>query len=90
VEEKLKIGKKHECVVTADSAGGLEGASVHWKTKVGRPYVKTLSAKYSRKKGPVMIYTVDPSERLGVRLETALNPKVIKGELTFKPEQAEK
>lgn len=84
MEEKLKFGKKNECVISADSADGLEGASLHWKTKVGHRYVKTLSGKYSRKKGPVLIYTSDPVDRVGVKLETALQPMVVKGEVTFK------
>ena len=90
VEEKLKFGKKHECTISVDTANGLDDASLHWKTKVGSPYVKTICAKYSRKKGPVLVYTVDPNEQVEVKLETALSPGIVKGELTYKPERAEK
>jgi len=83
IEEKLKIGKNHECVLSADSADGFQGASVHWKTKLGHRYMKTVSGRYSRKKGPVVACTADPIERMGVKLEAGLS-KVVKGEVTFK------
>eukprot|EP00210_Caulerpa_lentillifera_P000672 g649.t1 len=59
------------------------------KTKVDKSYVKSVSAKYSQNNGPVLIYNVDPTDRLEVKMEAALNPKTVKGEFVYKPEQAE-
>ena len=77
-------------MLSVDSAGGLDGMTMQWKMKVGKPYAKNVGAKYSRKKGPVLSYGFDPNEQLAVKLETALSPQVIKGELVYKPERQKK
>lgn len=90
LEETLKFGKMHEVVVAVDSADGLEGTTLQWKGKPGKQYAKNVSVKYSHQKGLVLGGTAEPKQWLGLKLETAFQPRVLKGELTVKPHQAEK
>lgn len=63
---------------------------VAWKTKPSRNYAKSVGVKYSKRKGPVLSYEVDPSDKVGLKLTTELESKVLKGEITYKPEKVEK
>ncbi|GMH33465.1 hypothetical protein BSKO_01299 [Bryopsis sp. KO-2023] len=87
VRQKLKFEDKHECVWAVDSAEKLEGASCSWKTKMNKSSVKSLTAKYSKKTGPILKYDVDPTGNTAVELEAHLNSRTLKGELKYKPEE---
>lgn len=85
-KQKLKFEKKHELVWSVDTAEKMNGAACAWKTKVQKSSVKSLSAKYSKKTGPILKYEVDPSNNTEVELEAHLKSSTLKGELKYKPE----
>lgn len=48
------------------------------------------SAKYSKEKGAILSTGLAPSKLIDLKLDAALQPQTLKGEIKYKPEQAEK
>lgn len=68
----------------------FDGASLSWKTKFNEPSVKSLSASYSHKVGPSLLYEVEPSSKTELGVKVFTRTQTFKGEVTYKPEDVNK